>query len=108
MASDQRAPSIDVTEALASLCEDRELARTQYLTHLGRESSLVLAAQWLAGEQLSNPAAQAPVQTALTQASTPLKRYRCAACGFEAQQHFWHCPGCQTWDSYPARRVEEL
>lgn len=106
--SDQRAPSIDVTEALASLCEDREIARMQYLTHLGRESSLVLAAQWLAGEQFSNPAAQAPVQTALAQASMPLKRYRCAACGFEAQQHFWHCPGCQTWDSYPARRVEEL
>lgn len=108
MASDQRTPSIDVTEALASLCEDSERARTQYLTHLARESSLVLAAQWLAGEQLSNPAAQAPVQAALAQASMPLKRYRCAACGFEAQQHFWHCPGCQTWDSYPARRVEEL
>jgi hypothetical protein len=35
-------------------------------------------------------------------------RYRCAACGFEAKQHFWQCPGCQAWDSYPARRVEEL
>ena len=34
--------------------------------------------------------------------------YRCAACGFEASQHFWQCPGCQAWDSYPARRVEEL
>ena len=27
---------------------------------------------------------------------------------FEAHQHFWHCPGCQAWDSYPPRRVEEL
>ena len=27
---------------------------------------------------------------------------------FEAKQHFWQCPGCQAWDSYPARRVEEL
>jgi lipopolysaccharide biosynthesis regulator YciM len=35
-------------------------------------------------------------------------RYRCAACGFEARQHFWQCPGCQSWDSYPARRVEEF
>ena len=25
-----------------------------------------------------------------------------------AKQHFWQCPGCQAWDSYPARRVEEL
>ena len=32
----------------------------------------------------------------------------CAACGFEAHQYFWHCPGCQAWDSYPPRRVEEL
>jgi lipopolysaccharide biosynthesis regulator YciM len=48
------------------------------------------------------------VQRALDHAVKPLKRYRCAACGFEAQQHFWHCPGCQAWDSYPPRRVEEL
>jgi lipopolysaccharide biosynthesis regulator YciM len=106
--SDQRAPSIDVTEALAGLCEDPAQARSQYLAHLGREPSLVLATQWLAGESYSDPAAQTPVQAALAQASAPLKRYRCAACGFEAQQHFWHCPGCQAWDSYPARRVEEL
>ena len=33
---------------------------------------------------------------------------RCAACGFEAKDHFWQCPGCQAWDSYPPRRVEEL
>ncbi|MEZ7847351.1 MAG: hypothetical protein QMB17_02940, partial [Polaromonas sp.] len=25
-----------------------------------------------------------------------------------ATQHFWHCPGCQAWDSYSARRIEEL
>jgi lipopolysaccharide biosynthesis regulator YciM len=54
------------------------------------------------------PEAREPVQRALTLASAPLRRYRCAACGFEAQQHFWQCPGCQAWDSYPARRVEEL
>ena len=48
------------------------------------------------------------VQNALDHATKPLTRYRCAACGFEAKQHFWQCPGCQAWDSYPARRVEEL
>jgi lipopolysaccharide biosynthesis regulator YciM len=48
------------------------------------------------------------VQRALDQATKPLMRYRCAACGFEATQHFWHCPGCQAWDSYPSRRIEEL
>jgi len=30
------------------------------------------------------------------------------ACGFEATRYFWQCPGCQAWDSYPARRIEEL
>ena len=47
-------------------------------------------------------------KSALDHAVKPLTRYRCAACGFEAKQHFWQCPGCQAWDSYPARRVEEL
>ena len=101
-------PSLDITEALATLSGDAAAARGHYLSHLDREPSLVVATQWLAGETLSDAHAQKRVQAALDQASAPLKRYRCAACGFEARQHFWHCPGCQSWDSYPARRVEEL
>jgi lipopolysaccharide biosynthesis regulator YciM len=108
LAATERAPSLDVTQALASLSATPQIARAHYLAHLEREASLVIATQWLAGETLSDPAAQAKVQGALEQASGPLRRYRCAACGFEARQHFWHCPGCQSWDSYPARRVEEL
>ncbi|WP_332741139.1 lipopolysaccharide assembly protein LapB [Hydrogenophaga sp.] len=107
-ASHERAPSIDITQALASLSLNPEVMRNHYLNHLEREPSLVITAQWLAGETLSSERAQARVQQALEQASAPLRRYRCAACGFEARQHFWQCPGCQTWDSYPARRVEEL
>jgi lipopolysaccharide biosynthesis regulator YciM len=71
---------------------------------LQREPSLVAATQWLA----SDHALPAEVLRALERATKPLQRYRCAACGFEASQHFWQCPGCQAWDSYPARRVEEL
>ncbi|MBS4038082.1 MAG: lipopolysaccharide assembly protein LapB [Hydrogenophaga sp.] len=107
-AADDRSPSIDITEALAALEADPTAARARYLQHLEREPSLVIGARWLAGETLSDPMAQAPVQRTLEQASAPLKRYRCAACGFEARQHFWQCPGCQAWDSYPARRVEEI
>ncbi|WP_372656678.1 lipopolysaccharide assembly protein LapB [Hydrogenophaga sp.] len=107
-ASEQRSPSLDVTEALASLRSAPAQARSDYLAHLEREPSLVMANRWLAGETLSDPVAQTRVLAALEHASGPLKRYRCAACGFEAKQHFWHCPGCQSWDSYPARRVEEL
>jgi lipopolysaccharide biosynthesis regulator YciM len=106
--ADAQAPSLDMTEALARLSHDDSEARQHYLAHLAREPSLVIAGRWLAGEDLSRPEAKAPIQAALNHASGPLKRYRCAACGFEAQQHFWQCPGCQSWDSYPARRVEEL
>ncbi len=101
-------PSLDVTEALAALSPDRESARGHYLEHLQQEPSLVVAARWLQDEPLGTPEQKALVQKALDQAATPLKRYRCAACGFEAKQYFWQCPGCQTWDSYPTRRVEEL
>jgi len=101
-------PSIDVTEAIASLNSDPAAARDTYLRHLESEASLVMAARWLTGEALGGAQQQALVQRALDQATQPLKRYRCAACGFEAKQYFWQCPGCQNWDSYPTRRVEEL
>ena len=83
-------------------------AREWYAHHLESEPSLVAAAKWIAGEKLEHEQFHPQVQRALDQAVKPLTRYRCAACGFEAKQHFWQCPGCQTWDSYPARRVEEL
>ena len=48
------------------------------------------------------------VREAVARAARPLQRYRCAACGFEAPQHFWQCPGCLGWDTFPAQRIEEL
>jgi lipopolysaccharide assembly protein B len=48
------------------------------------------------------------VREAVARAARPLQRYRCAACGFEAPQHFWQCPGCLNWDTFPAHRIEEL
>lgn len=107
-ATHEHAPALDITEALASLSANTVVARARYLSHLEREPSLVMATKWLAGEPLSDAHAQPHVLAALEQASAPLQRYRCAACGFEARQHFWQCPGCQSWDSYPSRRVEEL
>jgi lipopolysaccharide biosynthesis regulator YciM len=101
-------PSLDVMEALAILDNSVETSRDWYLRHLEREPSLVAAAKWIAGEKLEHEQFHPQVQRALDHALKPLTRYRCAACGFEASQHFWQCPGCQTWDSYPARRVEEL
>lgn len=105
-------PSLDVLEAIvtleASVTGPSPSARDWYVRHLEHEPSLVAAAKWIAGEKLEHEQFHPQVQRALDHAVKPLTRYRCAACGFEAKQHFWHCPGCQAWDSYPARRVEEL
>ena len=116
-----QSPSIDVLEALMALgsgpdegepgnADGAAAPRDGYLRHLRHQpGSLVAASRWLSQETFSHDAqTHAPVQRALEQAARPLLRYRCAACGFEAHQHFWHCPGCQAWDSYPPRRVEEL
>ncbi len=101
-------PSLDVLESIVALESDPLVAREWYVRHLEREPSLVAASKWLAGEKLEHEQFHPFVQNALEHAVKPLTRYRCAACGFEAKQHFWQCPGCQAWDSYPARRVEEL
>lgn len=127
----QQHPSLDVLQALVDLCADphgqggdrcpdaqraAECGLLWYARHLQHGPSLVIATRWLAAQTRIAPAAKeiktgteaATILPALEHAARPLSRYRCAACGFEARQHFWHCPGCQSWDSYPARRVEEL
>ncbi|GAB4216856.1 MAG: lipopolysaccharide assembly protein LapB [Rhodoferax sp.] len=105
-----QSPSLDVLEALVRLQAGKACAqaRALYLNHLERQPSLVAAGRWLTQTEPDAAPLPAPVQRALSQATRALLRYRCAACGFEAAQHFWQCPGCQTWDSYPAQRVEEL
>ncbi len=104
--------SLDVLDAIVALeasnGDTTSTARDWYARHLEHESSLVAAAKWIAGEKLEHEQFHPQVQRALDHAVKPLTRYRCAACGFEAKVHFWQCPGCQAWDSYPARRVEEL
>jgi len=101
-------PSLDVLDGIVALEPEPSTARNWYVKHLEREPSLVAASKWLAGEKLEHEQFHPYVQSALDHAIKPLTRYRCAACGFESKQHFWQCPGCQAWDSYPARRVEEL
>ncbi len=105
--------SVDVLEAIISLHKSlgtahASSARDLYVQHLEKEPSLSVASRWLAGEKLEHEQFHPQVQRALDKAVKPLLQYRCAACGFTAQRHFWQCPGCQAWDSYPARRIEEL
>jgi lipopolysaccharide biosynthesis regulator YciM len=107
-ASYEQIPSLDVLDGITALESEPEAARDWYVRHLKREPSLVAAAKWMAGEKLEQEQFHPEVQRALDHAAKPLTRYRCAACGFEAKTFFWQCPGCQSWDSYPPRRVEEL
>ena len=108
----QDTPSLDVLDAIVTLeaasGAPSASARDWYVRHLENQPSLVAATKWIAGEKLEHEQFHPQVQRALDHAVKPLTRYRCAACGFEAKRHFWQCPGCQAWDSYPAQRVEEL
>ena len=92
----------------ARLADEEQDALQRYLDHLQNHPSMMAASRWLNGAKNEVGVLPAPVQKTLENATKPLARYRCAACGFEAKEHFWHCPGCQSWDSYPPRRVEEL
>jgi len=106
----EQSPSLDILAALVRLADGNTALseRDLYARHLAQEPSLVAATRWIAQEKLEHEQFHPQVQRALDHAVKPLLRYRCAACGFEATHHFWQCPGCQTWDSYPAKRVEEL
>jgi len=105
----QRSPGMHLILAMALLEPDALAQRQRLLDHLRTEPSLSATRLLLA--QSNCPLAEDDgklVSAALDRAVRPLQRYRCAACGFEAQHYFWQCPGCLGWDTYPPRHVEEL
>jgi lipopolysaccharide biosynthesis regulator YciM len=103
-------PSTDLLRALVRLApdagdDDAPLRRA----HLRAHPTLSAAQVVLEGAGAALDAdTLAAVRRAVTLAARPLQRYRCAACGFEAEHWFWQCPGCLSWDSFPARRIEDL
>ncbi|MBP7484192.1 MAG: lipopolysaccharide assembly protein LapB, partial [Aquabacterium sp.] len=104
-------PSIDILNAWNVLQPDAQLRRQRLIAHVTAQPSLS-AAQGLIRERLTTdqPLDKPEIeklQTAMATAAKPLQRYRCAACGFESQHYFWQCPGCQGWDTYPPRRLED-
>ncbi len=110
-------PNLDVLAAIVHLDsythtdngeDESKLLRNWYVRHLEHTPSLVAATRWIAGERLEHEQFHPQVQSALEKAVAPLQRYRCLACGFSATTHHWHCPGCQNWDSYDARRIEDI
>lgn len=105
----QQSPGLDLLRALARL-EGTELASLpQTLAHLRQWPSLSAAQAVLARPPADwTDDSAAAVAEAVTRAARPQQRYRCAACGFEAQRYFWQCPGCLSWDSFPPQRIDEL
>lgn len=103
----QHSGSIDLLEALIVL-DGVESAKRYYLEHLRHTPSLVVAQKWAGAHNLVNSHDFPEVKSTVEKAIRPLLRYRCMQCGFEGDKHYWHCPGCQAWDSYSAKRVEEL
>ena len=107
----ERQPSLDLLTALlrltASADERQSLLQTHLQAHPTLSAAAVLLKEQLARHEALPTADAKQLQGLVAAAAKPGQRYRCAACGFEAQHYFWQCPGCQTWDSYPTRRQED-
>ncbi|MDB6002786.1 MAG: hypothetical protein JWP52_4485, partial [Rhizobacter sp.] len=118
----QRLPTMDLLNAMALLEPDAAVQHQRLAAQLAAHPTLSAALRTLesraeihsaasrdteAGVVLS-PAEAAGITDAVGRAAKPLQRYRCAACGFEAQHYFWQCPGCLGWDTYPPHRLEDL
>ena len=112
----QRAhPSIDGFSALASARARRdghvaardwaEQALQVVPSLLGLEKLLAMKIATVDGAERAE--AELTQRLIRTQALR-LSRYVCRNCGFKARQFYWHCPGCNKWDTYAPKRSEEL
>ena len=103
---------MDLLAAISMLDPAPEAQRGRLFRHLQEQPTLSAAQALLRQTTTESTPLTAPetqsVTDAVGRAAKPLQRYRCAACGFEAQNYFWQCPGCLNWDSYPTQRLEDL
>jgi lipopolysaccharide biosynthesis regulator YciM len=105
----ERAPSVDLLHAIALVDGGPPATERRMTAHLVQQPSLSVVADVLRTPPGRwDEATLQALRHAVDRAAKPLQRYRCAACGFEAQHYFWQCPGCLGWDSYPPQRIEEL
>lgn len=108
----QSQPSIDLLNAIGLIDTDPASRRDRTRTQLSLLPTLSAAQAVMREHEASAtpllPADLTAVNEVIARAAKAGQRYRCAACGFEAQHHYWQCPGCLGWDTYPAQRLEEL
>ena len=101
-------PAVELLQALGRL-DGEANGLPRLLTHLQHNPTLSAALLMLEEPPERWPSDAWPaLRAAVAHAAKPLQRYRCAACGFEAQHYFWQCPGCLNWDSYPPQRIDAL
>ena len=109
------APSIDLLEVVfkAVLELDGVDAANQLVSdELRRTPTLLGLDKFLEARMLITTSEIRPelavVKTLVHGYTQKLARYQCTHCGFKARQFYWHCPGCNHWETYPPRRTEEL
>jgi lipopolysaccharide assembly protein B len=111
-----KARSSDGFAALVTLREARDgsvAALNWAHEYLQKEPSLLGLESYLKAETNAGFAGESNKDAQLLGAlvkhqSAKVSRYVCGHCGFKARQYYWHCPGCNRWDTYPPRRLEDL
>lgn len=98
-------PSLDLLDAWSALVDDKAAVQSRYAQHLSARPSVAAAAA--SATVAPNGTHDDSFLQVLQRAAAQMRRYRCAACGFEAQRHFWQCPGCLAWDSFPPDKSED-
>jgi lipopolysaccharide biosynthesis regulator YciM len=106
----EQVPAVELLQALQDLEGDDSRQHLPRLLAQLHDNPSLSAAQLLLSlpPECWTSEAWAALRSALARSALPLQRYRCAACGFEAQRYFWQCPGCLSWDSYPPQRIDSL
>ncbi|MGL4666612.1 MAG: lipopolysaccharide assembly protein LapB [Saezia sp.] len=109
----QQEPSLGLLMAFLKLEGNAEKSHSRIMSYLQKNPSIIASSALLGMAELREKDNGLHeeiklVHQTLERAAKQLDRYRCSFCGFEAVRYFWQCPGCQSWDSYPPKRVEEL
>jgi lipopolysaccharide assembly protein B len=111
-----KARSADAFGALVGLREKRDGSEAALLWAHGvlhKEPSLLGLESYLRAETNAGLAGESNKDAQLLGAlvkhqSARASRYVCGNCGFKARQYYWQCPGCNRWDSYSPKRLEDL
>jgi lipopolysaccharide biosynthesis regulator YciM len=108
-------PSIDGFAALAGarVRRDGDAAAREWAEQALQAVPSLLGLEKLLAMKLATVEGPERAEAELTQRliraqALRLSRYVCRNCGFKARQFYWHCPGCNKWDTYAPMRSEEL